>query len=106
MFPSPQFRQCISDLKRGPIDKFIRSLPYQVIVNCIRIRAEESNPRARLSALTLNNALSTRKRTVYNWLPSWTEAFPTSSIGTGRTPSHCIRCICRSTTRMEQLADI
>ena len=40
MFPSPQFRQCTSDLKRGPIDKFIRSLPQKVIVNCIGIRAE------------------------------------------------------------------
>jgi DNA sulfur modification protein DndC len=28
MFPSPQYRQCTSDLKRGPIDKFIRSLPH------------------------------------------------------------------------------
>ena len=26
MFPSPQFWQCTSDLKRGPIDKFIRAL--------------------------------------------------------------------------------
>jgi DNA sulfur modification protein DndC len=41
MFPSAQFRQCTSDLKRGPIDKFIRALPEQVIVNCIGIRAEE-----------------------------------------------------------------
>jgi 3'-phosphoadenosine 5'-phosphosulfate sulfotransferase (PAPS reductase)/FAD synthetase len=29
MFPSPQYRQCTSDLKRGPIEKFIRSLPPQ-----------------------------------------------------------------------------
>lgn len=29
MFPSPPFRQCTSDLKRGPIDKFIRSLPHK-----------------------------------------------------------------------------
>ena len=28
MFPSPHYRQCTSDLKRGPIDKFIRSLPH------------------------------------------------------------------------------
>jgi 3'-phosphoadenosine 5'-phosphosulfate sulfotransferase (PAPS reductase)/FAD synthetase len=69
MFPSPQFRQCTSDLKRGPIDKFIRSLPHKVIVNCIGIRSEESNPRSRLSPLTSNQNLSTRCRTVYNWLP-------------------------------------
>jgi DNA sulfur modification protein DndC len=69
MFPSPQYRQCTSDLKRGPIDKFMRSLPHKVIVNCIGIRSEESSPRSRLSPLTRNEALSTRRRTVYNWLP-------------------------------------
>ncbi len=69
MFPSPQYRQCTSDLKRGPIEKFIRSLPQKVILNCMGIRAEESNPRAQLSPLTLNRSLSTQQRTVYNWLP-------------------------------------
>ncbi len=69
MFPSAQFRQCTSDLKRGPIDKFIRGLPHTVIVNCIGIHAEESNARARLLPLTVNQSLSTRKRTVYNWFP-------------------------------------
>jgi len=69
MFPSPQYRQCTSDLKRGPIDKFIRSLPEKVILNCIGIRAEESTSRARLVPLSRNKALSTRRRTVYNWLP-------------------------------------
>lgn len=28
MFPSAQYRQCTSDLKRGPIEKYIRSLPH------------------------------------------------------------------------------
>lgn len=69
MFPSAQFRQCTSDLKRGPIDKFIRSLPHTVIVNCIGIRAEESSQRARLTPLSINEHLTTRTRTVYNWLP-------------------------------------
>lgn len=69
MFPSPQFRQCTSDLKRGPIDKFIRSLPHKVIVNCLGLRSEESTSRSRLAPLNLNSTLSTRRRTVYNWLP-------------------------------------
>ena len=69
MFPSPQFRQCTSDLKRGPIDKFVRSVPQGVIVNCIGIRSEESNARARLVPLTINQSLTTKQRTVYNWLP-------------------------------------
>lgn len=50
MFTSAQFRQCTSDLKRGPIDKFIRTLPHGIIVNCIGIRAEESNVRPIVSA--------------------------------------------------------
>ena len=69
MFPSAQYRQCTSDLKRGPIDKFIRGLQVNVIVNCIGIRSEESNPRSKLAPWRLNGALTTRRRTVYNWLP-------------------------------------
>jgi DNA sulfur modification protein DndC len=69
MFPSAQFRQCTSDLKRGPIDKFIRSLPEKLIINCIGIRAEESNPRSKLTPWKVNGQLTTRHRTVYNWLP-------------------------------------
>jgi DNA sulfur modification protein DndC len=69
MFPSAQYRQCTSDLKRGPIEKYIRSLPHKVIVNCIGIRAEESNARSGLEPLKLNRSLTTRTRSVYNWLP-------------------------------------
>lgn len=68
-FPSAQFRQCTSDLKRGLIEKYIRGLQQRVIVNCLGIRAEESNARSRLSPLDLNRSLTTRTRTVYNWLP-------------------------------------
>lgn len=69
MFPSAKYRQCTSDLKRSPIEKYIRGLPHKVIVNCMGIRAEESNARSRLSPLSLNAALTARTRTVYNWLP-------------------------------------
>ncbi len=69
MFPSPRFRQCTSDLKRSPIEKFIRTIPHKVIVNCIGIRAEESHLRSRLAPLAVNASLTTRDRTVYTWLP-------------------------------------
>jgi DNA sulfur modification protein DndC len=49
MFPSAQYRQCTSDLKRGPIEKYIRTLPYRLIFNCMGIRSEESPPRANSS---------------------------------------------------------
>jgi len=69
MFPFPRFRQCTSDLKRSPIEKFIRTLPHKMIVNCIGIRAKESHSRSRLAPLAVNASLTTRHRTVYNWLP-------------------------------------
>ena len=43
MWPSPKYRQCTSDLKRGPIEKAIRNyvkdLDNKLIVNCVGIRA-------------------------------------------------------------------
>jgi DNA sulfur modification protein DndC len=50
VFPSPQYRQCTLDLKRGPIDKFIRRLPHKVIVNCIGICSEESQSKVSIVA--------------------------------------------------------
>jgi 3'-phosphoadenosine 5'-phosphosulfate sulfotransferase (PAPS reductase)/FAD synthetase len=69
LFLSAQFRQCTSDLKRSPIDKFIRSLPQRLIINCIGIRAEESTQRGKLATWKRSKSLTTRQRTVYNWLP-------------------------------------
>jgi DNA sulfur modification protein DndC len=51
MFPSAQYRQCTSELKRGPIEKYIRTLPCRLILNCMGIRSEESPPRAKLQPL-------------------------------------------------------
>ena len=47
MWPSPKYRQCTSDLKRGPIEKSIRHHIKEnnldgLVVNCMGIRAEES----------------------------------------------------------------
>ena len=72
-WPAPAYRQCTSDLKRGPIEKAIRSdlkaLGKTLGVNCIGLRAEESNSRAKKSVLTLNNRLSKAGRQVYDYLP-------------------------------------
>jgi 3'-phosphoadenosine 5'-phosphosulfate sulfotransferase (PAPS reductase)/FAD synthetase len=69
MFPSAQYRQCTSDLKRGPIEKYIRTLPFRLIFNCMGIRSEESTSRSKLQSLSLNSSLTTKTRTVYNWFP-------------------------------------
>lgn len=75
-WPSPAYRQCTSDLKRGPIMKFIRNdlkaRGAEIAVNCMGLRAEESNARRKKSPFEFNKAESVNnrvKRAVYNWLP-------------------------------------
>lgn len=73
MFPSPQYRQCTSDLKRGPIDKEIRRICRErglsLVVNCLGERAQESARRARKAITKTNLKLSKAGRTVRDWLP-------------------------------------
>jgi len=73
MFPSPQYRQCTSDLKRAPIQKAIRRYmkenEYTEIVNCMGIRAEESSSRARMESYRVNKGLTTKSRLAYDWYP-------------------------------------
>jgi len=72
-FPSAQFRQCTSDLKRGPVQKFIRQLPHRVLINCMGMRAQESAQRARQEPWSRDDGLSKAGRAVYNWLPIFHE---------------------------------
>ncbi len=80
MFPSPQYRQCTSDLKTTQIDKLIRKIMKErganVGFNCIGLRAEESNQRAARNPLWINTRLTLKPnkkgvvaRTVYDWMP-------------------------------------
>lgn len=79
MFPSPSIRQCTSDLKRGPIERTIRALVaerkargdagWQLVVNCMGMRAEESPNRAKLTTLKLSKGNSVAGREWYDWLP-------------------------------------
>ena len=79
-WPSRSIRQCTSDLKRNPIEKFIRHYMkthgYLHAINIMGLRAEESPERAKRPKITLNNRLSRAGRTIYNWLPihDWTES--------------------------------
>jgi 3'-phosphoadenosine 5'-phosphosulfate sulfotransferase (PAPS reductase)/FAD synthetase len=84
-FPSSACRQCTSDLKRGPIEREIRHyiqaendrrdhvMPIDIIVNCVGIRAAESDDRAKLIACEQRKAkhdgLARAGRTAWNWLP-------------------------------------
>lgn len=76
MWPSAAYRQCTSDLKRGPIFKFIRNdlkaRNATIAVNCMGLRAQESSARAKKEPFSYNKQESVNKRItrhVYNWLP-------------------------------------
>lgn len=75
-WPSAAYRQCTSDLKRGPIFKFIRNdlkvREGTIAVNCMGLRAEESTARAKKNPFIYNKMQSCNKRVVrhvYDWSP-------------------------------------
>lgn len=72
-WPSSAARWCTSDLKRGPIEKFIRqdmkARGVTKAVNCIGLRAAESATRAKRNPWTENTRLSKAGRQVADWLP-------------------------------------
>lgn len=75
MFPSSATRQCTSDLKRGPIQTWIRQsvksglIPEKYIINCMGLRAAESPARAKQRKFKKNVPLSKAGRMVWDWLP-------------------------------------
>jgi len=74
MWPSPKYRQCTSDLKRGPIEKEIRRAisegkASKLIVNCVGIRAEESSNRKKANPWKYCKRNSKAGREWYDWLP-------------------------------------
>ncbi|EFO32589.1 phosphoadenosine phosphosulfate reductase [Roseibium sp. TrichSKD4] len=75
MWPSPQQRQCTSDLKRGPIEREIRrhlkANPHYrgLVVNCMGMRAQESHNRAKAEKFRFNARNSKAGREWYDWLP-------------------------------------
>ena len=72
-WPSSATRQCTSDLKRGPIQVFIRNdlkrRGNTLAVNCIGMRAEESSFRSKMQPFRINKQLSVAGRQVYDWMP-------------------------------------
>lgn len=91
MFPAPAQRQCTSDLKRGPIQTWIRrNISDPVVVNCMGMRAEESPQRAKKSKLSRDKKMSNGRRTVWNWLPiqDWTEVRVREFLAERNIPLH------------------
>lgn len=74
MFPSPKNRQCTSDLKRNPLEREIRRFIKArglsgLVVNCMGMRAEESDARAKQQAFRYSEKNSKAGREWYEWLP-------------------------------------
>lgn len=113
MFPGMQQRQCTSDLKRGPIQTWIRNnitgKKYRpVIVNCMGLRSEESPARKKRAKLSKSN-MSNSKRHVYDWLPikDWTEVQVLAYLAAKGIPLHPVykylrRFSCRVCIYMSQ----
>jgi 3'-phosphoadenosine 5'-phosphosulfate sulfotransferase (PAPS reductase)/FAD synthetase len=121
MWPSSAHRQCTSDLKRGPIYKFIRrdlkARGATLAVNCMGLRAEESTARSKLSQWKENKLLSKAGREIYDWLPllKWTtaEVFdrisragqqPHWAYATGNERLSCMFCIMGSKNDLHNAA--
>jgi 3'-phosphoadenosine 5'-phosphosulfate sulfotransferase (PAPS reductase)/FAD synthetase len=74
-WPSPSYRQCTSDLKRGPLERdirrFLKKNPQYggLVVNCMGLRAEESPNRAKATPFKHNPRNSKAGREWYDWLP-------------------------------------
>jgi 3'-phosphoadenosine 5'-phosphosulfate sulfotransferase (PAPS reductase)/FAD synthetase len=78
-WPSAKMRYCTSDMKRGPISRWMRNhFPTGNVICAMGLRAHESHARARRQTFTLRNDASapTKGRFVYDWLPihEWSEA--------------------------------
>ncbi len=75
MWPSPQYRQCTSDLKRGPIEKAIRhhlkANPQHdgLVVSCTGIRAQESAQRSKQTPWKFSAKNSKAGRQWFEWMP-------------------------------------
>lgn len=70
-WPSPQHRQCTSDLKRGPITREVRRWAkangFNRIVNCMGMRAQESHTRAKKSVWSENSNHGKAGRSWYDF---------------------------------------
>ena len=116
-WPDSTFRQCTSDLKRGPSTKATKRYAddhgFHIIVDALGLRAEESSKRAKLPKLTTrereHGAQSQRTRKIRQWyvwhpIHDLTEAevwkivkssghAPHPVYATGKTRAGCKLCV-------------
>ncbi|MBS1988738.1 phosphoadenosine phosphosulfate reductase family protein [Candidatus Dependentiae bacterium] len=88
-FPGMKHRQCTSDLKRGPIQTWIRNNCGPLVINCMGLRASESPARAKKRKLYRSN-MTNSKRTVWDYLPihTWSDQDIFGYLETKNIPLH------------------
>lgn len=81
-FPSAAQRYCTAELKRDPINSFLRR--YSDVVSAIGLRAEESPARRKKMPWQINSRIDCGKRDALIWHPvlDWTAADIWSELGT------------------------
>lgn len=72
-WPSSSTRQCTSDLKRGPIARearrYAKANGFNLVVNCMGFRSEESPARAKRPVLAEVKSNTTKTREWFDFLP-------------------------------------
>lgn len=121
MWPAAKYRQCTSDLKRGPIQKKLRAIMKErgatILVNCMGLRGEESSARAKKEVFKKSEGNSKAGREWFDWLPihHWTkeEVFakiaacgqkPHWAYGAGMSRLSCCFCIMAGKKDLETAA--
>lgn len=90
-FPSSDCRQCTSDLKRGPIETWVRqNIKSKNIIMCSGLRADESYHRAKLLPVKIDSSMTNSKREVYDYLPihHWSTRDIKDYLKTNGVPLH------------------
>jgi 3'-phosphoadenosine 5'-phosphosulfate sulfotransferase (PAPS reductase)/FAD synthetase len=64
---SAKNRYCTSDMKREPINKYLRK--FQRVISVEGIRAQESTARAAKPVVKVRDQITTRERVAYTWNP-------------------------------------
>lgn len=93
-WPSNNQRYCTSDFKRGPGARIVTALTKELgkckVLYVFGFRKDESPSRAKKEVMKLNKKLTTKKRTVHDWLPihHWNSQKVWSTINLYSLPYH------------------
>lgn len=93
-WPSNKQRYCTSDFKRGPggriVTELTKELAKSYVLYVFGFRKDESPSRANKDVLKINKKLSTKKRTVHDYLPihTWNLQKVWSTIKQNNLPYH------------------